>query len=614
MLYDQYFIDDLKGRADLVRIIQPYAQDLKKKGANWMACCPFHDEKTPSFSVNPAKGFYKCFGCGKGGTAFNFLMEIEGLSFPEAVQRVAEISGVPLPEPVDSESYERSKRKSDEKKELSRTIIELNKLAVGYWESALSSDTKDAIAARQYLETRGISDEVRRTFQIGFAPNSWDSLVNFLRENTSDETLIETSGLVSVNEEGNRIFDRFRGRIIFPVLDANGEPIAFGARALGSEQPKYLNSPETAAYVKGRHLYGLFQSREEIRKKKFAILVEGYLDLIALHQFGIKNVVASLGTAFTIDQARLLSRFSKKVVVNYDGDSAGISAAKRAVQELLATDFEVKVLVLPEGSDPDDFIRSNGAEAYNAARGRAESYLNFALDASMKDRSITNPRQKADAIEEVLPLLSLIRNPIQKRDSFDQSMEFFRIDDLGIRRSLWHSVRNSPNSDAGQIRAQARRASRLKVTIAEQHLLDLIVHDVELRKVVMPLLETSDFEALATAPIFSALINLNESGDEVTLEALENLVDDPDLKDDFIPLLMMGQSKRSDDEAIDEVLHDAENCVLSLRTIAIDNRLHEVSRNLALAEQSKDPTALGHLVAEHLELSKMKQAILNKIA
>ena len=308
MLYDQYVIDDLKNRADLVRIIQPYAADLKKKGANWMACCPFHQEKTPSFSVNPSKGFYKCFGCGKGGTAFNFLMEMEGLNFPEAVKRVAEISGVMLPEPVDDASYERSKKVREEKKQVADQVIELNQVALEYWENELQGKSKKAKEARAYLEQRGISEEIQKQFRMGFSPDGWDGLLGVLRDFGADEKLIAISGLVSVNEEKERVFDRFRGRIMFPVLDVNGRPVAFGARAMGDDQPKYLNSPETPAYTKGEHLYGLFQGKEEIRKRKFGILVEGYLDLIALAQFGITNVAASLGTAFTPEQSKLLSR------------------------------------------------------------------------------------------------------------------------------------------------------------------------------------------------------------------------------------------------------------------------------------------------------------------
>ena len=612
MLYDQFFIDELKTRADLVRIVEPYAP-LKKKGANWMGCCPFHQEKTPSFSVNPNKGFYKCFGCGKGGTAFNFLMEMEGLSFPEAVERVAEISGVQLPERVDDRQFQQSKERREKKKQLSEQVVELNKIALEFWEGELRSKDKKAKAARKYLEERGISEEIQKQFHIGFSPDSWDSLLDLLKEKGANEKLIEQSGLVSVNEEKERVFDRFRGRIMFPVLDVNGQPVAFGARAMGDDQPKYLNSPETPAYVKGQHLYGLFQSKETIRQKKFAILVEGYLDLIALYQFGITNVAASLGTAFTPEQSRLLSRFTKKVVINYDGDSAGINAARRAIEELLPNDFEIKVLVLPDGQDPDDFIRANGAEGYNEARGRATPFLGFTLDNAVKGRSLANPKQKAEAIEELLPVLSAIKNPIQKRESFDQSMDFFRVEDQGLKRELWHTVKNAHQLDATAVKKQARRAAQVKVTLAEQHLLELVAHDRELRLHIMPMLEESDYGELVTAPVFRAMYSIDENGFEMTLENLLERLPDDEMMCDFVSLLMIGEAKRDEGEAIDQVLHDAENCVLSLRSMAIQNRIHEVSQELLAAERGGDTNGINRLVAEQLELSKMKQSLLSKI-
>jgi DNA primase len=439
MLYEQHFIDDLKTRADLVRIIEPYAP-LKKKGANWMGCCPFHQEKTPSFSVNPAKGFYKCFGCGKGGSAFNFVMEMEGLNFPEAIKRVAEISGVPLPEPVDDKKYEQTKKRREEKKEIADQIIELNRSALEFWENHLQENNLHSKAAREYLEKREISVETQKAFRIGFAPDSWDAVMSLLKEKGADEKLIEQSGLVSINEEKKRVYDRFRGRIMFPVLDIKGNPIAFGARILAQGEPKYLNSPETPAYVKGEHLYGLFQSKEEIRQKKFAILVEGYLDLIALYQYGIRNAAASLGTAFTPEQSKLLGKFTKRVVINYDGDRAGVKAARRAIETLLAEDFETKVLVLPDGQDPDDFLKRSGADAYNQLRGSAYPFLQFVLDNLARERNINSPKAKAEAVEDVLPVLSAIRNLVERRETLKQTLRFFRIEDKVTENYLWKEI------------------------------------------------------------------------------------------------------------------------------------------------------------------------------
>ncbi len=612
MLYPQYFIDDLKNRADLVRIIQPYAVDLKKKGANWMACCPFHQEKTPSFSVNPSKGFYKCFGCGKGGTAFNFLMEMEGLNFPEAVKRVAEISGVMLPEPIDDESYERGKKNREEKKQLADQVIELNQVALEFWEKELQGKSKKAKEARAYLEQRGISEELQRSFRLGFSPDSWDGLLRVLRDFGADDKLIEQSGLVSVNEEKDKVYDRFRGRIMFPVLDINGRPVAFGARAMGDDQPKYLNSPETPAYTKGEHLYGLFQSKDEIRKKKFAILVEGYLDLIALCQFGVTNVAASLGTAFTPEQSKLLSRFAKSVVINYDGDQAGIKAARRAIEHLLPQEFDIKVLVLPDGKDPDDFIRENGKKVYNEIRGNAEPYLAFSLRAATAGRNIANAKQKAEAIEDLLPVISSIRNHIQQRESFDQAMEYFHIDDAGLKRELWNSVTKYNRGDTRTIAQRVSRAARSKVTVAERKLLELLVFDKELRDTVFPIIEPSDHEHLATAELFQAFIAIHNEGLDIGPETLMNHIGDDEMSLDIAHQLLNGEPKRRPGDAMDAVLTEAEKCVFALREMAIATRITELSRESVLAQQNNDSRRVNELSLEQLELEKIRRELQHK--
>ncbi len=604
MLYEQYFIDDLKNRADIVRIIQPYAE-LKKKGANWMGCCPFHQEKTPSFSVNPSKGFYKCFGCGKGGTAFNFLMEMEGLNFPEAIKRVAEISGIMLPEPVDDRDYEVSKKKREEKKQLADQIIELNQVALEHWEKELQGKSKKAKAARGYLEQRGIADEVQKQFRIGYSPDSWDGLLGVLRDFGADDKLIEQSGLVSVNEEKKRVFDRFRGRIMFPVLDVNGRAVAFGARSLSAEdQPKYLNSPETQAYTKGEHLYGLFQGKDEIRKRKFAILVEGYLDLIALAQFGVTNTAASLGTAFTPEQSKLLSRFSKSVVINYDGDSAGIKAARRAIEHLLPQEFDIKVLVLPDGKDPDDFIRENGNAAYNESRGKAEPFLSFALKSSVAGRNINNAKQKAEAIEDFLPVVSAIRNNIQKRESFDQAMEFFHVEDASLKRELWNSLANNHQPSSTSVFQRISRVARQRITFAEERLLQSLIPDLELRNQILPLLESSDYENLATGDLFAAFFQIHNDGLDITPETLlEHIADDQDLLD-IAHKLFVNAPARDADEPIDTAQKKAEDDVIALRRMAIEKRGEDISRESALAEAAGDIELLKQLTFERLELEK----------
>ena len=613
MRIPDYFIDDLKNRADIVRIIGEHVQ-LKKKGSSWMACCPFHQEKTPSFSVNPAKGFYHCFGCEKSGTVYNFLMEVEGLSFPEAVKKVADVSGVPLPETVEDRDFARQKQKREADKKLAGKVIELNKIALELWEENLKTENPQSKAAREYLRSRELDEETIKKFRIGFAEESWDKVLNLLKDKGFEEKLIRESGLVSINEEKDRIYDRFRGRIIFPVLDLNGDPIAFGARTLGSGEPKYLNSPETPAYVKGEHLYGLYQNKEEIRRLKYSILVEGYLDLIALYQFGVRNCVASLGTAFTSGQAKLLGRFARKVAVNYDGDSAGIKAARRAIETLLTADFEIKVLVLPGGNDPDDFIRSEGFDAYkDQHKNHALPYLQFVLDNSVRERDLSSARQKADAIEDVIPVLVAVRNPIQKRESFDQAMNFLRVEDALLRNDLWKTVRSGHGLETESVRNKVVRAVQAKVTVAEQRLLELLVHDEELRGQILPQLELTDYESLATGPVFEALIALDRDAIAVTIEAILGQTEDHPVSADLVPLIWMAEPPRAEGEAIDEVVAEAENCVASLRTMAIETRILEISHELAVAEQNSRPDEVGRLVGEQIELARMKRKLQDRM-
>ncbi len=614
MLYDQYFIDDLKNRADLVRIIQPYAE-LKKKGQNWMGCCPFHQEKTPSFSVNPSKGFYKCFGCGKGGSVYNFLMEIEGLNFPEAIKRVAEMSGVMLPEPVDDQQYEQSKKRSAKKKQVADQIIELNQIALEFWEKELQAKNAKAKAARAYLKQRGISEDIQKQFHIGFSPDKWDGLLTVLRDKNTDQKLIEQSGLVSINEEKERVFDRFRGRIMFPVLDVNGRAIAFGARSLDpDDQPKYLNSPETPAYTKGDHLYGLFQAKDEIRRLKFAILVEGYLDLIALAQFGITNTAASLGTAFTSQQAKLLSRWTKKVVINYDGDTAGIAASRKAAEHLLPQEFEIKAFVIPEGRDPDDFVRMYGAERYNEERGKSQRFIQFFTDPMIHGRSLASPQHRAKVAEEMLPMVRAIPRATEKRECFDEIVRLCSINDPELKKKLWNSVKQQNAPAPGDIENVVRKSLKAKVTIAERHLLELLVFDRDLRDVILPLLEPSDFEDLPTAEIFTAFNAIHSAKKEITQETLlEHIGEDEDAVD-LARELLIGTPRRNREDAMDTVLHDAENCVFALRNMAIANRIMEISREATLAEQSGNNELFNQLVYEQLELEKICRDLRHHIA
>ena len=593
MRFPQTFIDDLRRQADIVRIIQDYVT-LKKAGANWVARCPFHKETKPSFSVNPAKEIFYCFGCQKGGSVFNFVMEIERVPFPEAIKIVAEKSGVPLPKLIDDGRFEARKRESDQ-------VIELNQWALQWWQDQLQS--KAATSVRQYLKQRGLTEETAQTFRLGFAPDSWDALSIHLRQKGATQEQLEKSGLVVKKDEGGS-YDRFRGRLIFPVFDAQGKPIAFGGRTLDPEgEPKYLNSPETSAYTKGRHLFGLNLTRDEIRRQGFAILVEGYLDLIVPYQFGVRNVTASLGTALTPEQVKLIARFARKVVVNYDGDRAGVQAAKRAIETLLAEDIEVKVLVLPDNADPDDFIRKYGVTEYQQRRSKAQPHIQFVIDQAVRDRNLHNPADKAAAVEETLPFVRAVRGRIQRREYFDIAMDALRVHP-DQRRELWQRTRGAASPDTAGIQQVVVR--QLKPTVAEEKLLELLLTSEELRKIVLPRLETSDYEGLATAPIIRGLRKLNEDESEVSFDSLSAETEDDPSSGELLARLMIAEPI----ESFDEALTQADSCLDALRLMKLDREIDELSSEVAEAERAGEAERRDRLSLKLLELSKQRNSFL----
>ncbi len=601
MRYPQTFIDDLRRQADIVRVVQDYVT-LKKKGANWMACCPFHNEKTPSFSVSPTKEIFYCFGCHKGGSVFNFVMEIERVSFPEAIKIVADKTGVPLPKLIDDSRFEARRHEAEE-------VIELNKWSLEWWEQQLERSSEGR-TARDYLDERQVNDETRKTFRLGYAPDSWEALSSYLRQKGATQEQIERSGLVVKKEEGGS-YDRFRGRLIVPVMDTQGRPIAFGGRTLKSEDAKYINSPETAAYTKGRNLFGMHLTRDEIRRHGFAILVEGFLDLIVPYQFGVRNIVASLGTAFTPEQAKLLGRFARKVVVNYDGDRAGVNAAKRAIETLLAEDLEVKILVLPDNADPDEFIRKYGLTEYQKHRGEAQPHIQFIIDQAVHGRNLHRPAEKAEAVDEVLPYIRAVKSRLQKREYFDISMDALRISDPALKRELWNSTRMG--SESRSVRQKVLGRNDEKPTVAEERLLELMLGDEDLRSIVAPQLRLDDFAELPTAQIFRAILELDREGIEIDYYNLSEKTADDLLAKELLPMLFISDSTHGSQEERDARRVMAERCIETLRLMGMDRRIDELKSELLTAERNGDTDQIDRLVVEQIELTRQRSALLPRM-
>ena len=392
------FIQDVLARTDIVSLIERYVP-LKKGGANYMACCPFHNEKSPSFSVSPTKQFYHCFGCGAHGTAVGFLMEYCGMSFRDAIKDLAQQCGLQVPED-NAPQQDRAQHSA---------LIDATTRAAKFFREQL----RHAPQAIEYLKQRGLTGEIARQFGIGYAPDDWNALRAAFSSDYDSPALLE-AGLVIQNEAGRR-YDRFRDRIMFPIIDTRGNIIGFGGRVLGQGEPKYLNSPETPLFEKGRELYGLFQARQAIRESGVVVVTEGYMDVVALAQYGFGAAVATLGTATTATHIQKLFRQSEKVVFCFDGDKAGRKAARRALEnalDQLADDREVRFLFLPAEHDPDSFIRAEGLEAFHRAIHDAMPLSEFLLRELRTGLDLAIPEDRAKLVHEAKSLIPKISAPI----------------------------------------------------------------------------------------------------------------------------------------------------------------------------------------------------------
>jgi len=391
-LIPESFIEELLGRVDIVEIIEPRVH-LKRTGREYQACCPFHDEKTPSFTVSPQKQFYHCFGCGAHGSAIGFMMNYEGLEFVDAVEELARHAGLKVP------------REASDKPRPAAGLYELMEQAAKWYQDQLR-DSPEAIA---YLKNRGLSGEISKEFGIGFAPGGWDNLLKQVGTDPQRESLLTRGGMLSQGNSGN--FDKFRHRIMFPIHDRRGRVIGFGGRALDDDGPKYLNSPETELFHKGRELYGLYLARKSQAKLDRIFVVEGYMDVVAMAQFGFRNCVATLGTATTAEQAELLFRAADEVVFCFDGDRAGRKAAWRALQAALPRlrdGRQARFLFLPDGEDPDSMVRKQGSEAFSALLDGAQPLSEFFFDQVTADIDLTSMDGRARLVERVRPQIETI--------------------------------------------------------------------------------------------------------------------------------------------------------------------------------------------------------------
>ncbi len=479
-------IEKIKERADIIEIASNYTK-LKKSGKRFIGLCPFHTEKTPSFTVDPEKGLYHCFGCGAGGDIFTLVMEKEGLDFPSALEFLAKKYNIAIP-----------KRTSPTKK-IEDDILEINQSAQLFFQNCLKG--REGEMARKYIEGRGISGNWIETLGLGFSPNQWDSLVKYLRNKGYNENIISLSGLGIRTERG--LIDRFRGRVMFPIRNISGRIIAFGGRTIFEENPKYLNSPETPVYKKRMELFGLDLAKEEIKDKGFAILVEGYMDQISLFINGFKNTVASLGTSLTEDQVSLLRKFTDKIYIFYDPDSSGIASTIRAIPIILSQDISLKIVSIPQGLDPDTFVRERGKEGVEEALSRALSPVEF-LIRNYKINENISPEEKAKRIRSIIEVLNGIREPILKRTYVRELSSLAGIEEELILRML-------RRKDVPQSSSQTEL-----ITPAEKKLIFAIIKGKEFSNEIVSVLRTLDLSELGQKDLIESLIQIIEEKGEIS--------------------------------------------------------------------------------------------------
>ena len=522
MAIPESFLDELVARSEISEVVSSYVH-LTRKGNNLWGLCPFHNEKTPSFSVSTEKQIYKCFGCGKGGGVINFIMEIEHLPFVEAVRLLAQRAGMEVPETGENESYRRKKER----------LLALNKEAARFFHTCLHS-SRGAAGAEYLFRKRGLSKGIVTRFGLGVAPEGWDNLLTAMQEKGYTKAELLEAGL-AVDSKKGRVYDRFRNRVMFPIIDLRGEVIGFGGRVLDDSTPKYLNSPDTIIYNKSRNLFALNLARKS--KQGRIILTEGYMDTISLHQAGFDCAVASLGTSLTQEHAHLLSRYTKEAVIAYDGDGAGVNAAQRAIPILEQTGIQVKVLQVRGAKDPDEFIKKYGPEAFARLLNESENHIAYRLGQIQQNYDLTDDAQKVDFLREAAAMLSTLPSPVEREIYGTRAAQAAGIAPEAmaqeIRREYNRRVRQAKKQQERrdltpavqlQPRSYGIRYENLRSARAEEGVLRLMLVEPELFRAAGAL-EPEHFSSPELGKVYALLRRRFQEGRSVQLAALAGELD-----------------------------------------------------------------------------------------
>jgi DNA primase len=597
-------LDEIRSRVDMVELVGR-SVNLRRAGENWKGLCPFHAEKTPSFTVNPKRNIFHCFGCGVGGDAFGFLMRQDRMSFPETVRLLAREAGVALPE----------ERRAESESKL-ETLRQAMSLAAEFYREQLWEPVGEK--ARRYLEGRGLDPELARRFGLGYAPDGWDHLLGFLRGRSFSEEALVQGGLILQRQTSAGFYDRFRGRLLFPIRDAQGRVVAFGGRALASEEPKYLNSPETPLYVKGQTLYALDTARAAMRERNRAIVVEGYIDCMMAHQHGFTETVAALGTAFTPAQLALLRRYADEVIAVFDADAAGQKASAR-LEEMIGDEadlqnlgwsvtrtggfekpgyFPVRIALLPPGHDPDSLLRAEGAEALRSRLAAAPTLFSFVMQRALEDEDLSTERGRATAHARAALILSRVQNAEEATGLARQAARELRVDttQLWIEAQQLQGARARRGTAARPAVPAPGTASPLP-SLAERDLLSLLLHVEEARAELLPVLEDEDVAHAGLRALLAGLRRQPAGPPEALMAELPG-----DAERGLLAALLMEERQWPDlPGQIQEFRKRAE---IRHRK----KRIREVSQAIARAQATGDP-ALPQLEDELRSLQQQAEAV-----
>jgi DNA primase len=574
--------DRVKQQADIIRVVGEYVR-LKKSGQNFVGLCPFHQEKTPSFAVHPVKQIYHCFGCGVGGDVFKFVMEMDKCAFPEAVRAVAEKCGIPLP---------RQRERSPEERQANQqrsALVEMQREAAAFFARQLEA-TAEGKAARAYLEDRGLDAEAIARFGLGYAPSSGDALLQHLKQKFPAK-LLEASGLLARDNSG-RLYDRFRRRILFPIANESGKVIAFGGRALGDDLPKYLNSPETPIYSKSNVLYHLDRAKEAIRRQDFVVLVEGYMDTIAVARAGVDNVVASCGTSLAESQVKLLGRFTRRVVVNYDPDTAGQAATERSLGLLLQQDFEVRVLELPalEGkpADPDKFVHQQGADAYRKLLGQAPAYVDYLISRA-RHMGLATGEEKLRAVNFLMPYVQRVPNRLLRSEWATHIASELRVDEPVLREAL----RRAASERRSEVKPKAELMGRPSKP-AERRLVQMLIEAEGFRaRLAREIVDGKLHTGLETEKILALLVENAMAAERPDPAALAEGLEEKDRRLLFEIVF---------ESAAEPSWEEAESCLAVLRQRLMEAELAELQQQIAAQPAAAE---LRRLLERKQELRKL---------